>query len=193
MWWTLGVSSWVILSHRPKFGVRKRTQSLPIGTRLQRAGTLPLSSNRQRSSASSVKHSRRWERDDKPSYWRRAQAYLINFSPRSCGYPRQEPGRNFGFKLVPSAVLFPQRQPKTVFPPTSAEVIGTGAPPTLFSGTRVTTVPLIPVVAAKPCIVTVTLPLTSVPMVDTYFEAPPVDRKSTRLNSSHVEISYAVF
>src|SRR6266436_3109452 len=78
--------------------------------------------------------------------------------------PRQEPGRNFGFKVVPSAVLFPQRQPKTVFPPTSAEVIGTGTPPTLFSGTRVTTLPLIPVVAAKPCIVTVTLPLTSVPM-----------------------------
>src|SRR2546425_12595910 len=89
--------------------------------------------------------------------------------------PRQEPGRNFGFKVVPSAVLFPQRQPKTVFPPTSAEVIGTGlAPaPADFSGTRVTNVPLIPVVAAKPCIVTVTLPLMSVAMVDTYFEAPP--------------------
>src|SRR6266849_4165640 len=79
-------------------------------------------------------------------------------------YPRQEPGRNFGFKLVPSMVLFPQRQPKTVFPPTSTVVIGTGgAPaPALFSGTRVTTVPLIPVVGEKPCIVTVTLPLTSV-------------------------------
>src|SRR5467141_635712 len=32
-------------------------------------------------------------------------------------YPRQEPGRNFGFKVVRSTVLFPQRQPKTVFPP----------------------------------------------------------------------------
>src|SRR5437899_10621651 len=85
--------------------------------------------------------------------------------------PRQEPGRNFGFKVVPSAVLFPQRQPKTVFPPTSAEVIGTGTPPTLFIGTRVTTLTLIHVVAAKPCSVNVTLPLPSVPVVATYYHA----------------------
>ena len=78
--------------------------------------------------------------------------------------PRQEPGRNFGFKVVRSTAAFPQRQPKTVFPPTSIVVIGMGAAPApaLFSGTRVTTVPLIPVVGAKPCIVTVTLPLVSV-------------------------------
>src|SRR5437879_3648853 len=79
--------------------------------------------------------------------------------------PRQEPGRNFWFKVVPSVAL-PQRQPKTVFPPTSVEVIGTGGvpAPVLFSGTRVTTVPLIAgvMVVAKPCIVTETVPLASV-------------------------------
>src|SRR5260221_12576200 len=57
-------------------------------------------------------------------------------------------------------------------PPTSEDAAGTGGVPA-FSGTRVTTVPLMPVAGAKPCIATVTLPLMSVVMVDTYFEAPP--------------------
>src|SRR6266576_379213 len=89
-------------------------------------------------------------------------------------HPRQEPGRNFGFRFVPSTAALPQRQPKTVVPPTSAATIGAIAPPGFFSGTRVTTVPLIPLVPAKPWIVTVTFQLTSVAMNCTYFEAPPV-------------------
>src|SRR5438132_8917112 len=99
------------------------------------------------------------------------EGYL--FSLRSCGQPRQEPGRNFGFKFVPS-VLLPQRQPKTVVPPTSVEAIAAGVPPGFFMGTRVTTVPLILVVGAKPWIATITFPLMSVEIVFTYFEAPPV-------------------
>ena len=87
-------------------------------------------------------------------------------------HPRQEPGRNFGFKVVRSVAELPQRQPKIVIPPTSEDAAGTGGVPA-FSGTRVTTVPLMPVAGAKPCIATVTLPLMSVVMVDTYFEAPP--------------------
>lgn len=90
-------------------------------------------------------------------------------------YPRQEPGRNLGFRVVPSAAE-PQRQPKTVDPPTSVSTIGAGVPPGFFSGTRVTIVPLIAGtrVVEKPCIVTETLPLTSVVISWTYFEAPPV-------------------
>ena len=85
-------------------------------------------------------------------------------------HPRQEPGRNFGFKVVPSAAELPQRHAKIVIPPTSLDAATTVA---VLIGTKVTTVPLIPLAVAKPCIDTVTLPLTSVTMVDTYFEAPP--------------------
>src|SRR5207253_307691 len=39
----------------------------------------------------------------------------------------------------------------------------------------------------------IALPITSLPSMPKYFAAPKRDRKSTRLNSSHVAISYAVF
>ncbi len=89
-------------------------------------------------------------------------------------HPRQEPGRNFADRVVPSVPELPQRHWKIVIPPTSVDAATEIVPLTFFIGTRVTTVPLMLVAAAKLCIVTETLPLTSVTMVFTYFEAPPV-------------------
>src|SRR2546425_5275199 len=80
--------------------------------------------------------------------------------------PRQEPGRNFGFKVVPSAGFFSQRPPETAFSPPTAEGICTGAPPPPFCGTRVTTRPLVPVVAAKAPILTPALSFWSPPNGD---------------------------
>src|SRR5205814_10323693 len=91
----------------------------------------------------------------------------VPFSLRSCGQPRQEPGRNFGFKFVPS-VLLPQRQPKTVVPPTSVEAIAAGVPPGFFMGAQVTTVPLVVVEEVMRRTATTYFLLTAVVSVVTY-------------------------
>src|SRR5690349_18716002 len=98
------------------------------------------------------------------------EGYL--FSRLSCYQPRQEPGRYFPRTVVPSPVL-PQRQPKSVWLPTSAWVAGVVA---FVRGTSVSTPALQPdpQMLLMPCVVTMTLPFTSVLMVFTYFEAPVV-------------------
>src|SRR2546428_6939779 len=64
--------------------------------------------------------------------------------------PRQEPGRNFGFKVVPSAGVFPHRPPKTACSPPPAEGNAPGRAPPPFARAPRTPPPLTPVVAAKP-------------------------------------------